>query len=430
MIGPLEDWEKLMASPVAVLGAGVSGRGVCALLHRLGWKFRVYDEAGIQLSPAKLRSSSLVVVSPGFRPDHPWLLLARQMKIRVLGELDFASCFTASPITAITGTNGKTTVATLLHHALGKLGHITSTAGNIGLPLSQFVADQVDLNSRILLEVSSFQSRNISYLTPDRGIWTNFAEDHLDYHGTMEDYFVSKLSLLQRCKGEIFVGKSVLAWANRFSLTLPDSVQVISPSRQTGHSFDNEHFLGSHPQRENYALALAYGGSLGIPEEEFFLACQDYKAEPHRLAKIHQIDEISFWNDSKATNFDAVIAACKSMRDPIFWIGGGQSKGVMMDEFSRELSQYISKAFVLGDVGEEMTAKINAFGTPASQCFSLKEAVESAFNEANGRVSILLSPGFSSFDQFRNFEERGETFNRCVQELKKRFATSTQELLY
>jgi hypothetical protein len=127
MIGPLEDWEKLMASPVAILGGGVSGRGVSALLQRLGWKFRVYDELGIKLTPAKLRSSALVVVSPGFRPDHPWLLLARQMKIRVLGELDFASCFTASPITAITGTNGKTTVATLLHHALSKLGHVTST---------------------------------------------------------------------------------------------------------------------------------------------------------------------------------------------------------------------------------------------------------------------------------------------------------------
>ena len=172
MIGPLEDWEKLMAA-VAILGGGVSGRGVSALLQRLGWKFRVYDELGIKLTPAKLRSSSLVVVSPGFRPDHPWLLLARQMKIKVLGELDFASCFTASPITAITGTNGKTTVATLLHHALSKLGHVTSTAGNIGLPLSQFVAEQVNVKTRILLEVSSFQSRNISSCSDL--IWTNFA---------------------------------------------------------------------------------------------------------------------------------------------------------------------------------------------------------------------------------------------------------------
>ena len=101
-----------------------------------------------------------------------------------------------------------------------------------------------------------------------------------------------------------------------------------------------------------------------------------------------------------------------------------------MDEFSRELSQYISKAFVFGEVGEELSAKINDCDTPASQCFSLNEALESAFNEAKGCVSILLSPGFSSFDQFRNYEERGEAFNQCVQELKKRFATSTQELLY
>ena len=282
MIGPLEDWEKLMSSPVAILGGGVSGRGVIALLQRLGCKFRVYDELGIRLTPAKLRSSALVVVSPGFRPDHPWLLLARQMKIRVLGELDFASCFTASPITAITGTNGKTTIATLLHHALSKLGHVTSTAGNIGLPLSQFVAEQLNVKSRILLEISSFQSRNISYLTPDRGIWTNFAEDHLDYHGTMKDYFLSKLSLLQKCQGEKFVGKSVLTWANRLSLDLPDNVQVISPSRQSSPSFDKEHFLSSYPQRENYALASGYASSLGISEEEF--------SWPAKIINLNHID--------------------------------------------------------------------------------------------------------------------------------------------
>lgn len=430
MTGPLENWEKMMASPVAVLGDGVSGRGVCALLGRLGWQFRVYDEKGKTLTPGKLRSSSLVVASPGFRPDHPWLLLAREMQIKVLGELDFASCFTPSPITAITGTNGKTTVATLLDHVFRKLGHKTSIAGNTGLSLSQLMAEQVNLRARIFLEVSSFQSRNLSCLNPESVIWTNLAEDHLNYHGTMEDYFRSKCSLLQRCQKEIFVGQSVLRWAKRFSVNLPDQVSIVSPIPGPIPSLCEDHFLNTHPQRENFALASAFAISLGISESEFILASNDYQPEPHRLRKVHQLEKVSFWNDSKATNFSAVIAACRSMREPIFWIGGGQSKGVMMDEFARELSQYISKAYVIGEVGKEMVGKIKGFNVPATQCFSMEEAVESAFHEANGRISILLSPGFASLDQFKNYNERGNLFNQCVLELKKRFATSTQELLY
>ncbi len=430
MTGPLQDWEKMMRFPVAVFGGGVSGRGACALLKRLGWKFRVYDERGIDLTPGKLRSSSLVLVSPGFRPNHPWLLLAREMKIKILGELDFASFFTPSPITAITGTNGKTTVATLLDHAFRKVGLKTSTAGNIGLPLSQLIAEQFSLNSRILLEVSSFQSRNLFCLQPEHVIWTNFAGDHLDYHGSMEDYFRSKFSLLQRCQKEIFVGQSVVRWAKRLSFDLSDQVKMISPVAGHIPSLCEDHFLNTYPQRENFSLASAYANSLGISKSEFILACKDYQAQPHRLKKIHQLDEVSFWNDSKATNFDAVIAACRSMRDPVFWIGGGQSKGGMIDEFARELSQYIAKAFVIGEVGQEMVRKINGFSVPATQCFSMEEAVEAAFQEANGQVSILLSPGFASFDQFKNYNERGNIFNQCVLELKKRFATSTQELLY
>ena len=195
MIGPLEDWEKLMASPVAILGGGVSGRGVSALLQRLGWKFRVYDELGIKLTPAKLRSSSLVVVSPGFRPDHPWLLIARQMKIKVLGELDFASCFTASPITAITGTNGKPRSLLLLHHALSKLGHVTSTAGNRPASFSIRCGTSECKDKRILLE--EFFSITQHSLPRSRNL-DNFLEDHLDYHGTMEDCFLSKLSLFTK----------------------------------------------------------------------------------------------------------------------------------------------------------------------------------------------------------------------------------------
>lgn len=430
MVGPLQNWEKMTALPVAVLGAGVSGEGVCSLLKRLGWNYRVFDDAGISLTLNKLRSSSLVVVSPGFRPDHPWLMMAREMKLKVFGELDFASCFCASPITAITGTNGKTTIATLLNHVFNFHGLSSKTAGNIGLPLSKLISEQVNLKSRIFLEVSSFQSRMMTCLEAEQGIWTNFAEDHLDFHGSMEDYFQSKLSLIRRCKERVFVGESVARWARRFSLELPTNSVVVQPLKEGSFNFHNNSFLDTFPQRENLALAKSFAESLDIPAPDFMEACKSYKPESHRLSKVHEVEDITFWNDSKATNFDAVISACRSVDGPIFWIGGGQSKGVPMEEFARELTQYIDRAFVIGEVSDELSRRINFFGKPAEQCFSLTEAVDIAFNEARSRTSILLSPGFASFDQFSDYSERGRIFNQSALNLKKRFATTTQELLY
>ena len=430
MKGPFQNWEKMITSPVAVLGCGISGNGVCALLERLGLKYRVFDDQGCVITPSKLKSSSIVIVSPGFRPDHPWLLMARRMKKKVFGELDFASFFSESPITAITGTNGKSTIVTLLSHIFNKLGYNTTTAGNIGIPLSQLIADQVTPPERVFLEVSSFQSRSLSFLEPQQGIWTNFAEDHLNYHGSMEDYFQSKLSLLRRCQGDVFVGESVQIWAKRLSLNLPSQVRVIRPYSLKDSPISGNCFFNTLPQRENFALARAFAISLGVSVESFNHACLDYTPEPHRLAKINQIENVSFWNDSKATNFNAVIAACKSLRKPIYWIGGGQSKGISMDLFARELNEHIQRAYVIGEVGEEMVREFNTFDTPAVQCFSLQEAVECAYSEAKGSVSILFSPGFASFDQFRDYKDRGNIFNKSVLNLKKKFATTTQELLY
>ena len=224
---------------------------------------------------------------------------------------------------------------------------------------------------------------------------------------------------MKRCRDKIFVGKSVQAWARRFCFELPANSELVEPSTKENLHRHSNPFLDTYPQRENLALAKAFTESIGVPEHDFMEACRSYKPESHRLAKIHQIGEVSFWDDSKATNFEAVISACRSTDEPIFWIGGGQSKGVLVDEFARELSHFVDKAFVIGEVGEELAKKINHFGKSAEQCFSLTEAVESAFNEANEKTSVLLSPGFASFDQFTDYSERGKIFNQSVLNLKE-----------
>ena len=206
MVADISKWEDLRAKPVAILGDGVSGTGVKKLLDRLHWKSKIFDEKGIPLTYSKLKNSSIVVVSPGFSPDHPWIQLVREMNLLLLSEIDFAAYFLPSSPIAITGTNGKTTLSSLIAHVYNKLGEKTVLAGNMGYSLSEYLSGSIGLNEKVILEISSFQSWDLSILKPKASIWTNFEDDHLDYHNSRENYFDAKLRLLQRTEGPVWLG--------------------------------------------------------------------------------------------------------------------------------------------------------------------------------------------------------------------------------
>ena len=190
--------EKKMDQPVAIFGSGISGLGVAELLKKLNWEFDFYDRDGKEFTERDAEKSSIVITSPGFTLNHNWIKIAEENKLSIYGEMDFASIFCENPMVAITGTNGKTTLVTLLNHLWNKLGRSSLCAGNIGTPLSKLVSEGLDPSITIFLEVSSFQAKRIKFLRPNSLSRTNFSPDHLDNPPNVVEYFLPKANLMKQ----------------------------------------------------------------------------------------------------------------------------------------------------------------------------------------------------------------------------------------
>ena len=429
MKGPLHNWKSMRSQPVSILGNGVSGKGVLNLLETLKWEGRIYDEKAELFDEKAARESSVVVISPGFQRNHPWIELAVANQTTVLTELDFASCFLFSPIVSITGTNGKTTLTSLLAHLWRKMQRPCVTAGNIGRSLSQVIAEGMEQDSLVFLETSSFQSQMLRYLEPDSALWTNFTEDHLDHHNSQKEYFLAKANLLKRCSGYSWIGESVRAGFEDLKLNPPSKHKVVRRLDDKTVPLPDDHFLMTFPQRENLALAHEFCKSEALDSESFFTMLKDYQGFEHRLRKIAELKGVSFWNDSKATNFAATLSACESIKGTIFWIGGGRSKGGSLISFVESIVQKIEKAFLFGEVGPRVKEIFDKIGFPHEMCLSVEDAVSKAYASVVGPASILFSPGFASFDTHSSYADRGKDFMDIVFDLKNSLHQTTQECL-
>jgi len=415
--------KPLLAKPVAVLGAGVSGRAVAGLLGQLGARAGLYDEKGGEGAAVDFVSAapghSLVVFSPGFAPGHPWLAAARAAGATCLGELDFASLFWPGRVLAITGTNGKTTLTEFLAHALRSIGRDARVAGNIGQAFSQLVTeDNGDrANATAVCEVSSFQAETLKYFRANAVLWTNFAEDHLERHGTMENYFAAKWNLVaQASPGTVFAGSSAVRFAEKFGRAFPSGAAVASEARPADSGLAGTPFAG-YPQRENFLLAAAWWRSEQLPPEALLAAARSFRLGPHRLARVSERDGVVYWNDSKATNFHAVEGALANFPRPVLLIAGGKSKGGDLASFVSRIAPRVKFAFLLGETRYALAAACAEYGVACALCLTLAEAVERAAAAAAPGDHVLLSPAFASFDLFRSYEDRGVQFERLVNNL-------------
>jgi UDP-N-acetylmuramoylalanine--D-glutamate ligase len=411
----------LLSRPVAVLGAGVSGQGVLGLLAALGADGRLYDQkadgAGREFAPQAAVEHGLVVFSPGFAPEHAWLDTARRAGCVCLGELDFASLFWRGELVAVTGTNGKTTLTEFLTHALTAAGRRAHATGNIGYPLSRLVVEQPDPAAIAMCEVSSFQAETLEYLRPSATLWTNFAEDHLERHPGLDAYFAAKWHLLERTPpAAVFVGCSVQTYAARSGRGLAPSARVASEGRLADDRLAGTVFA-AYPQYENFLLASAWWRHAGLSETTLVAAAHTFRLGAHRLSRVGERSGVTFWNDSKATNFHAVEAALATFRDPVLWIGGGKAKGGDLAGFVRRVAGQIRQAFLIGETAPVLAAFCHSAGVLATVCPGLESAVRSAFAASAAGDHILLSPGFASFDMFRGYDDRGRQFETLVQNL-------------
>ena len=414
LLGPL------LQRPVAVFGAGVSGQGVATLLAALGGQGVIYDEKAAAARATFTRRQAarhgLVVFSPGFVPGHRWLATARAAGCLCLGELDFASLFGPRELLAVTGTNGKTTLTEFLAHALNSAGRPAQVTGNIGHPLSRFVVEQAERACVAVCEVSSFQAETLQHLRPTATLWTNFAEDHLERHAGLEAYFAAKWRLVERTAGALFVGSSVQRFAEQFGRTLPAGASLATAGQPADPQLAGTAFA-AYPQRENFILAAAWWRHAGLPAAALYAAARSFRLGQHRLARVGERRSITFWNDSKATNFHAVEAALGTFDRPVWWIGGGRPKGGDLDGFVDRIAPRVRHAILIGETQAGLDTRFRLHHVPTTPCATLEAAVRAAFAAAGPGDHVLLSPGFASFDMFRNYQDRGLQFEKIVDNL-------------
>lgn len=424
MLRPPDFIRPLLQHPVAILGGGVSGRALANLVRELGAEPLVFDASGAEgarpvFTAADAELHRLVLFSPGFAATHPWLSLARTCGALCLGELDFAGLFWRGALVAVTGTNGKTTTTEFLTHALAAAGRDATATGNIGFPLSQLVVDRRGggPDSVAVCEVSSFQSETFRHFRADSVIWTNFAEDHLERHGTMEAYFLAKWRLLERCVGgHVHVGTSVRLHAEQFGQSLPAEA-CVSTEGEPGDILLQGTLFADYPQRENFLLVAAWWRAAGLRESILYAAARTFAPARHRLERVGEFVGATWWNDSKATNFHAAEAALSRFRAPVLLVAGGKSKGGDIPGFVRRIAPRVRHVALLGETRHALAAACVSAGLPHTVCDDLAQAVRSLADLAVPGDDILLSPGFASLDQFSNYAERGDQFVKLVRNL-------------
>lgn len=409
--------RPLLQRPVAVFGAGVSGRAVCRLLQVLGAEFRLYDATATEACPCfdaqAAQDCSLVVFSPGFEPEHPWLKEAAASGCLCLAELDLASLCWQGRVVAVTGTNGKTTLVEFLTHALRCAGEQAWATGNIGAAFCDLVVDRAGGGAQdfALCEVSSFQAEMLWHFRADALLWTNLAEDHLERHGSLHRYALAKCALFPLVKrGQIFLGPSLAPCLGRLGISTPDASVVVWPSPERDSLLRGGVFE-CRPQLENFDLALAWWASEQRDPSLLFEAASTFKLGAHRLHLVTSQQGVEWWNDSKATNFHAVEAALTRLGDRVLLIAGGKAKGGDIFGFVQRVSKLgVRHLFLLGETAEILAKACAASGLSCSTHASLEQACAQAAQMASSGDRVLLSPGFASFDMFRGYAHRGQVF--------------------
>jgi UDP-N-acetylmuramoylalanine--D-glutamate ligase len=345
----------------------------------------------------------------------------------MIGELELAYEMCQCPIVAITGTNGKTTTTQLIELMLNECGVKTVAAGNIGPAFSARVRQSSDLDI-MTLEVSSFQLETIRRFRPNISVWLNFAPDHLDRYGSMEEYYAAKL--------RIFENQTPEDWA---VVNLRDKLPNLKAQRITfsayasGGDFEfrdgciyhhgeavlrmSETNLRGLHNAENLMAALGVGLVRGLTFAQMAPALAAYRALPHRCEPVRDFEGVEYVNDSKATNLDALEKALESETRPVVLIAGGKDKGFEFDALTELVSKHCRAVVLVG----EMAQRIDAFWASRVPCFqagtSLVDAVRLAREQSRPGDVVLFSPGTSSFDMFKNYADRGNQFRTAVENL-------------
>jgi UDP-N-acetylmuramoylalanine--D-glutamate ligase len=408
-----------------VVGLARSGQSAALALAERGIRVVAADRAevdvgrladsGVEVHLATeeeelLEGVELVVKSPGVPGDSPLVIHARRRGVPIWSEVELGyQLLHPAHLIGVTGTNGKTTTTELLGAIFRAADRTVEVAGNVGRPLTSI--RDLGPDTWVVCELSSFQLEDIADLRPSIGVLLNLEPDHLDRHGDLAAYRDAKLRLFanQRLKdvAVLPVGFGpVPGDATRIEFSGTDPLPA-EPSLPGAHN------------RENAAAAAAAARAAGIPDDAIAAALQSFPGVAHRLELVCELDGVRYVNDSKATNVAAARTGIAAFGDaPLRVILGGSRKGESFAPLAADLQARGARAtYLIGETADELAAALAPAGVPFERSGTLDQAVRSAARAAEPGDIVLLSPACASYDQFRNFEERGDEFRRLVEAL-------------
>ena len=450
--------ENILDKRITVIGLGISGKAASILANQLGaivyasdsnsseeivsnamelmHDHHIATETGIHTN--KIYDSDLWIISPGVSAKSIIIKEAFNHNIPIVSEIEFASWFTKFPIIGITGSNGKTTTTYILNQMFKTSQSVGVIGGNIGIPFSECILKEIlqpSKNLVYLLEISSFQLEFISSFRPYLSIYTNISEDHLDRHYSMQEYVKMKLRLLENCKKNNTVVfnedddtlKSIfhnsLLKKSTFGIKSSNHTFYLKNDAIYHNSLDKKiikikdiKLKGKH-NLLNFLAAATCADIYGVKIEDIKNVFKTFKGIPHRIEYVTTIMGVEYINDSKATNINSVIVATKTYNKPIILLLGGVNKGIDFGLLIPHIKcNSIKTILAYGEAGEQIKSALG----DAVRLFivnDLNSAVKNAHSIAQPGDVVLLSPGCASFDQFKNFEDRGDFFKSKVKAL-------------
>lgn len=437
-----------------VAGLGISGVAAVNFLHEHGYRVAVTDSrktppghdqipSDVQTSFGQLDQELLlqaeeIVISPGLDPQLPEIQAAIAQGIAVVSEIQILRRFTDKPIMAITGSNAKSTVTTLIGLMAKDAGVKVAVGGNLGRPALDLTKDDPEL---YILELSSFQLETTSNLHAEVAVILNMSEDHLDRHGDMMGYHTAKHRIFQGVKKVVYNRDDSLTRPlvpdatpmQSFGLNAPDMNQYgilkendgtmwLARGRERILKSSEMYIQGTH-NVANALACLALGEAIGLPLASMLETLKTFKGLEHRCEFVKEVQGVRYYNDSKGTNIGATLAAIDGLgaaielqQGKVAIILGGQGKGQDFTALRDALSKYAKLAVL---IGEDRTVIENAIAgtTTLLHAASLQEAVELCQQHTQAHDVVLLSPACASFDMFKGYSERGHQFVECVNTL-------------
>ncbi|MDG7056291.1 MAG: UDP-N-acetylmuramoyl-L-alanine--D-glutamate ligase [Wolbachia endosymbiont of Meromenopon meropis] len=427
---------------VAVFGLGKTGLSVIHALIKVGAKIYAWDDNKKQMVNAKMlyqrcnfihpreyhwHEIRMLILSPGISISHStphWIVkLARKYDCRIKSDIELfleTKKATNQRIIGITGTNGKSTTVSLVEHILKFAGKKVSAGGNLGIPVLNLERDA----EIYVIELSSFQLELIDKINVEIAVLLNITPDHIDRHGNIENYTATKLKLINNSGIAVIGCDSHITFDifNRFTGNkIPISASMLTSLPFRYHNIEiqsSDVKMNLISNAENLVAAYVVCKLLEIDNEIIFNGIKSFQGLRHRNEKLGKIKNVFFINDSKATNAKSSEKAILSHKN-IYWIVGGRSKEGGIESLSKYFTR-IRKAFLIGE-STEVFLQVMKNKVDCVKCHNLKNAFKLSFEDAinsKEEVTILLSPACSSFDQWKNFEERGEAFCKMFEKLK------------